>query len=828
MVDFEKLGAFYLGRPYDVTTRTGADVPLLYDSRDLVTHAACIGMTGSGKTGLCMGLIEEALIDGIPALIIDPKGDAANLMLTFPDLTPEQFQPWVNEDDARRAGRSVAEFAASEATLWRDGLARWGQDAARVRALRAAADVVIYTPGSTSGRPVNVLASFKAPSAEVIEDSELLRDRLTATVSGLLGLVGMTGEPLQSREHILLANLLEASWKEGRGLDLIGLIQAIQSPPMTRVGALDLEAFYPAKDRFALAMTLNNLLAAPGFDVWMQGESLDVGRLLRSSDGRPQAAILSIAHLNDAERMFFVSLLLTEVIGWMRAQAGTSSLRALLYMDEVAGYLPPVAAPPSKAPLLLLLKQARAFGLGVVLATQNPVDLDYKGLGNIGTWFIGRLQTERDKARLLDGLQGTSLAAGMDRTALDATLSALGRRVFLMHNVHENVPVTFETRWTLSYLRGPLTRAQIRQLMEPASPSEPSGGGVAAPTPSTAPLPVAARDDAPGAAHGGVSAPASTLATVPPILPPGIRQHFLPRRSPTPRGATLEYVPVLYASATVRVADARRGIEETMTLQRVSRLHDGPVPVSWEESVPTDVGAGALDRTPDQPADFAPLPAAATRPQAYDEWKRALAQYLVSTQTVELQKHADTGVMQRPGETDGAFRVRVQERQHEARDEAVDALRAKFASRLATQQDRVRRAAQAIEREEADVAQTGIQAVVTTLTGLAGALLGRKMASATNVGRLGTAARSAGRTIKARQDVARAKANHEAEQTRLADRETELEQAARAIQDRYREIGELQTVTIRPRRGDVSIEMLTLAWLPTVANADGTRTSLIA
>ncbi len=817
MSDFEKLGAFYLGRPFDVATATTSETPLLYDSRDLVTHAVCIGMTGSGKTGLCVGLIEEALIDGIPVLIIDPKGDLSNLLLTFPDLSADDFLPWIDPDEARRAGDTVEAYAAREAGKWRAGLARWGQDGPRIRALREAAEMAIYTPGSTAGLPVNVLASCNAPQADVLDDSELLRERLTTTTAGLLGLVGLAGDPLQSREHILVANLLGTSWRAGRPLDLTGLIQSIQSPPMARIGALDLEAFYPAKDRFALATTLNNLLAAPGFDVWMQGDPLDVGRLLRTADGRPRAAIMSIAHLNDAERMFFVSLLLNEVIGWMRAQSGTTSLRALVYMDEVAGYLPPVANPPSKAPLLLLLKQARAFGVGVALATQNPVDLDYKALGNIGTWFIGRLQTERDKARLLDGLQGTSAVSGLDRAALDTTLSSLRNRVFLMHNVHEDGPVTFETRWAMSYLRGPLTRSQIRQLMARQAPAAPPGPPPVQ-TPSESGM---AAEALPRARDAG--APGETSA---PILPPGISQHFLPVRRAVPVGATVVYTPAIYAAATLHIVDARRQIDETMAVQQLATLSDGPATLSWQDAVTTDVPAGDLESSPVDGARFAPLPKAATTPRARDGWKRALTTTLYAKQTLDLLMHPASKLHQRPGESEGEFRVRVLERQHEARDAAVDALRAKFAGRIAAQQDRVRQKAQAIDREQADVTQTGLQTVVTTLTGLAGAFFGRKAASATTVGRLGTAARSAGRTVKAQQDVTRARANHEAEVEKLATLERDLEEAVQDLQARHGEIGTFETVSVRPKKSDIAVQVVTLVWVPTVANADGTTTSL--
>ena len=464
---YEKLGAFYLGRPVDLDRQEAAEEPLLYDSKDLLTHAVCVGMTGSGKTGLCIGLIEEAAIDGVPALVIDPKGDLGNLLLTFPDLRPQDFEPWVNADDARRAELSTAEYAAAQADLWRRGLASWGQDGERIRRLRQAAEFAIYTPGSEAGIPISVLASFAAPPPEVRQDADLMRERVATTVSGLLGLMGLDVDPVQSREHILLSTLLHKRWSQGQDADLASLIRGIQDPPVDKIGVLDVDTFFPAKDRMRLALKLNNLLASPGFQSWLKGVPLDIGQLLYTESGRPRVAILSIAHLSESERMFFVALLLNELVSWMRSRPGTTSLRALLYMDEIFGFMPPVAEPPSKRPLLTLLKQARAYGVGVVLATQNPADLDYKGLSNTGTWFIGRLQTERDKLRILEGLEGVETGQGFDKQELDRIISGLGKRVFLLHNVHESQPELFQTRWVMSYLRGPLTRLQIGQLMAP-------------------------------------------------------------------------------------------------------------------------------------------------------------------------------------------------------------------------------------------------------------------------------------------------------------------------------------------------------------------------
>ncbi len=390
---YEKLGGFYLGREYDLVAGETKDATILYDAKDLTTHGVIVGMTGSGKTGLAVAILEEAAIDGIPVLAIDPKGDLGNLLLTFPNLAAGDFEPWIDEQEAARRGRSVGEEAAATAKLWREGLAKWGQGPKRIRRYAEAAEPTLYTPGSSAGTPLRVLRSFDAPPAAVRDDAEALAERVQGAVSGLLGLLGIDADPIQSREHILLSNLLAGAWREGRDLDLPGLIRAVQKPPFERIGVLDLESFYPAAERGRLAMTINNLLASPGFESWTQGEALDIERLLYTEDGRPRMAVLSIAHLSDRERMFFVTILLNELITWMRAQPGSRSLRALLYMDEVFGYLPPTANPPSKTPMLTLLKQARAYGVGCLLATQNPVDLDYKALSNAGTWFLGRLQT---------------------------------------------------------------------------------------------------------------------------------------------------------------------------------------------------------------------------------------------------------------------------------------------------------------------------------------------------------------------------------------------------------------------------------------------------
>src|SRR5687768_7923960 len=454
---------FYLGRKYDPISQTVTDEKITYDPADLTTHAVVTGMTGSGKTGLCISLLEEAALQGIPAIIIDPKGDLTNLVLHFPDLAPQDFQPWIDPDMARRSGKTLDQLAMDASSSWREGLQEWDIPPERVLALKNAVQFAIYTPGSDAGIPVSVLTSLAAPGLDWRENREMLREKIVSTVTALLGLVGYQDiDPIRSREHILLSNIFESAWSQGRDVELTELVLQTQTPPFEKLGAFPVETFFPAKDRMELAMVLNNILAAPAFETWREGQDLNVASLLYTEDSRPRHSIFYLAHLADGERMFFVTLLLSAVETWMRIQSGATSLRALLYMDEIYGYLPPTANPPSKQPLLRMLKQARAFGLGLLLATQNPVDMDYKALSNTGTWFIGKLQTERDKNRLLDGLE--SAAGGIPRAAMDKLISSLGKRVFVMHNVHEKMPVLIQTRWTMNFLAGPLTRTQIPQL----------------------------------------------------------------------------------------------------------------------------------------------------------------------------------------------------------------------------------------------------------------------------------------------------------------------------------------------------------------------------
>jgi hypothetical protein len=780
---YEKLGAFYLGREYDLARGSATDALLLYDSKDLTTHAVCVGMTGSGKTGLCIGLLEEAAIDGIPALVIDPKGDLVNLALTFPELDARSFRPWINEDAARQQGISADEFAAREADKWKNGLAAWEQDGARIQRLRDAADVVVYTPGSDAGVSVSVLSSLECPAGDASAElpPELLAERASGVAASVLSLLGVDADPVRSREHILLTTILQTAWLEKRSLDIAGLVHAVQSPPMSRVGVMELESFFPAQERFELAMLVNNLLAAPRFQSFLTGDPINIDRMLYGEKGKPRIAILSVAHLDDAERMFVVSLLLNEMVSWTRTRSGTPSLRAIVYMDEVFGYLPPVEEPPSKKPLLTLLKQARAFGVGVVLATQNPVDLDYKALSNAGTWFIGRLQTERDKKRLADGL--ASAAAGVGGDELEKTIGALEPRVFLLHNTHESKPVVFQTRWALSYLAGPLTREQIRRLPR-------TGASVASAATASSPRPTG---DIRSSATSGVA----------PVLPPDLPQRF--------EGATASSALSPFALGVARVhVPIPGGSIHTRTIVRLAPLAPESAGPDWAAAA--DIAEPATSEAPPAGATFAPLPRAAGQSGTAKKWNDAFADSLYRGATVQLFECKRLRLVSNPGESERDFRIRIAEGSRADRDAKVEQLREQYASKLTTLEDRIRRAGQAVSREKDQASSQRMTAAMSAGATLLSAFLGRKV-SRTALGDATRSVRGIDRAAKQGRDVARAEESLDSLMSRRADLERELAADVAALEARLDPLAEpLSTVTVRPRKSDVEVTSIAVLW----------------
>jgi hypothetical protein len=853
MTDYEKLGVFYLGKPYDTASKSVIDDPYLYDAKDLTTHAICVGMTGSGKTGLCIAMLEEAAIDGVPVIAIDVKGDLANLALTFPSLRGQDFAPWVDASEAQRRNITPEALGDEAASKWQKGLGDWQQDGARIARLREAAPVTIYTPGASFGVPLAVLRALTAPNATQRQHAEAVTERASGAVSSLLALLGVESDPMTGREHVLLATIVQTAWMAGQDLNLPTLIGQIQTPPFTQIGVMNLDTFYPPKDRFALAMRINTLIASPAFSAWTQGEAMDVGRLLWTETGHPRISVISIAHLDDAQRMFFVSSLLTEVLSWMRSQNGSSSLRAILYMDEIFGYFPPTAAPPSKLPMLTLLKQARAFGLGIMLATQNPVDLDYKGLANCGTWMIGRLQTDRDKQRLLDGLEGAASAGGkaMDRAALEKMMSSLESRVFLINNVHENAPTLIKSRFALSYLPGPLSRQQISRLCaaRPSADAAPTVAASPAPTAASAPptKPVIANDKEPSAFAAAVHAASDkklsissvadatsavgnvvsaalgwltggSVAAGPPLpgadfkpaLPPGVKEIFVQAKTPTGFG----YKPALLAQAQVHYVDSKSDVdswEKISYLLPVASSDDAP---DWSKAIVCSAQPTAI-AAPVSGAQFASVSSAASAAASYNGFLTSAKTFIYAHRKLTLYRCESLEQTSRPGESEADFRIRLTDSARAARDADTEKLRKKYAPKVAALETKLEKSHAKIDKEKAQATAQTTDTAISMGAGILGALLGRKTVSVANISRARSAAKSASRTAKERSDVANAKNEAETLEQTLADLQAELAAEIEKISQSAAPTAlVLEPREIAPRKADIAVEPVVLAWVP--------------
>lgn len=825
---FEKLGVFYLGRHCrgDVPGSGAEQQPVLYPSKDLTTHGVCVGMTGSGKTGLCLGLLEEAAIDQIPVIAIDPKGDVGNLLLTFPNLEQQDLLPWLDPAVAEREGITLEALAERERERLRAGLADFGQDLSRIQRLRDSVEMVIYTPGSQAGRPLSLLRSFAAPAEGQPAEPEILRERVQGAVSGLLSLLGISADPLRSREHILLCQILDGAFRMGQGLSLADLIRAVQKPAFTQVGVFELETFYPAKERLELAMTLNNLLAAPGAQALAQGEPLEIDSLLRTQTGKPKLSVISIAHLSDAERMAFVTTLLSELIVWMRGQPGTSSLRALLYMDEIFGYFPPTAAPPSKQPMLTLLKQARAFGVGVMLATQNPVDLDYKGLSNCGTWFIGRLQTERDKARVLDGLEGAAANSGsrFERAEMDRLLSGLRQRVFLMNDVHDGVPKLIETRSTLCYLRGPVTRDEIKRLMlgrvgVPGSGSadhwsqSSRAPGVSTST-SDSPRTGAAR--AAGLAASATSQPASLAGSAnfaPPNLPVEAHAVYFPAFN---RAAGVSYRPGIYVRAKLHFVDKKSDIDRWRTDECWVPMDSTDADPRWSaaEGVPPVVSAH-VSSTPLPDCKFLPLPAALGVAKNYTAFRKACAQHLYQTAALVIKQVKELGLSATVDESPEQFSTRLGQAVRERRDEALEELEDDYREAYDKLKAKLERANAKLEREREKSSSERMDVALAVGGGLLGALLGRKVVSQANLRRVSRASRRSAQAARARVEAEQTEQSRELLEQAMVELQREFQEQAAAIAAEWSlEKLVVEERRIAPRKADIAVETLQLAWRP--------------
>jgi len=837
---------FYLGKLFDPAQNKVTGQPLQYDPADLTTHAVVTGMTGSGKTGLCIAIMEEAALQGIPAILIDPKGDLTNLLLHFPDLAPQDFQPWLDPELARRAGKSVEQAATDAALAWRNGLAEWGISHERMLALKNAAEFAIYTPGSDAGIPVSVLSSLAAPGLDWAANREILSERISSTVAAILGLVGFDNiDPIRSREHILLSNIFQAAWSQNKSLDLTELILQIQTPPFDKLGAFPVDTFFPAKDRLELALQVNNILAAPTFDLWRTGQTLDVASLLFAPDGRPRHSVFYLAHLSDAERMFFVTILFSAVEIWMRTQPGATSLRALLYMDEIFGYLPPVAIPPSKLPLLRMLKQARAFGLGLVLATQNPVDLDYKALSNAGTWFIGKLQTDQDKQRLLDGLESTA-SGSLDRAAFDKLISGLGKRVFLMQNVHTPPApppssekmggtggvVIFQTRWTMNFLAGPLTRTQIPALNKlvgsgqlvavsdqqtATSDRQPvvNGQQVVAPIPFASPPPAVVNR------QSSIVNQQSSV-TRPPV-PAGFPEFFMPMnlsftKALSVSGRTMPeeamlagvlYRPAILASAQVRFLDRRYSLDMQQVRSALVTVLDKRGVVRWDDFMRAVPDEKEMDPLPDPQGRFAALDGPLSDARQMMALQKDFADWAYRTSKVTIRANSALGVFATSDVSQAEFMGACAEAARQARDADLAKATATIDRQIVALKEKLAREERELQQDQTELEERKREELVSgaeTVFSLLGGRRSRRISAAMSKHRM----------------TAQSKADVDESVDVIAEYKRQLAQLEQARQQALGEAGskwgdvvnDVTELPILPKKTDVYVNLFGVAWMP--------------
>jgi len=751
----------YLGKEFDPKTEALGDQFILRAS-DLTTHGIVIGMTGSGKTGLSVCLIEEAVRDGIPVIVIDPKGDMGNLALTFPQLRPEDFRPWVDTDAAAREGKTPDQAAETMAGVWSKGLAEWGLGPADVEALAASRQVRIITPGSTSGIPLNLIESLDPPSPEVQADDEEFRDQVDAVVTALLGLIGVKADPIESREYILIATLIDRAWRQNHGLTLETLIGQIANPPIDKVGALPLDVFFPVADRNKLMLALNNLLASPTMAAWREGQPMELDNWLRTPDGKPVINIVYTAHLDDEQRIFVTALILNKVVSWMRRQPGTSELRCLLYMDEIFGYFPPTENPPTKKPLITLLKQARAYGLGVLLSTQNPVDLDYRGLANMGFWAIGRLQTTQDQARIRTGIEA-ALSDSEFSESFDSLIAGVQKRVFLVHDIHRKAPALVHSRFAMSFLRGPITRDEIERLNPQQDAAAPAMTATsAAPAPSTA-----------------ASAPPPAMApAVAPPAPPPMKTRYL-----NIHGGAIA-TPHVYVKAAVRYKVGRSGGEERIE-QLAFRLDPSTGPVETLSAQPMAVNEANFSENAPAGISYSDLPGYLAIDGA-KAIERVIKQRLDDILAVELFYDPQTKLVSTQGESMDAFEARVEA------TPVIETKRRALEKKLTAKR-------QALSAKQEDVKARGFEkwaSLGTSILSNIGILSGRKR-TVTGVGGVLSKQRMEGTARNAVEKL-------EAEVSQL---EQEMEALTDVDPSRF------ETRTVKPASTDVAILRYDILWV---------------
>lgn len=853
---------FYLGARVD--PQTGQIVPddvVYYDSRDLMTHGVILGMTGSGKTGLGITILEEAVIDGIPLLVIDPKGDITNMLLAFPELVPQHFQPWVNSDDALRADHTIEEHARAVAEQWKNGLEDWGITNDRIQQYRRAARFSVYTPGSEAGLPISILQSFAAPEEGWEGNEELLRERISGIVTAILALIGVQAKPVEDREHILLSNVFEYNWRNHVDLSMEQLIIQVQRPPFTKLGVMDVETVFPEKDRFKLAQLLNNIIAAPNFQTWISGEPIHIPSLLYTPEGHPRVTIFYIAHLNDAERQFIITLLLESVLSWMRSLSGSSSLRALLYIDEVFGMFPPHPRnPPTKDPILRLLKQARAFGIGVLVSTQNPKDIDYKGLSNAGTWFIGKLQTENDKERVLEGLDSARDAtSALDLRTVDTLIGKLGPREFIYHNVHEpETPIFLHTRWVMSYLRGPLTRQQISQLManqrasysppqpQPSHQPAPEGAAVGAPASySRAQLGAPAGDYPPAGvpptysdSQADVPLPAAATAPgkedvppgfspVPPALPSSVYQFYLPTeytveqairnweswsQQPAMNVKTqrrLLYRPALLAQTVVRFEQKQTNTSETWTYAFVVPTLPRVPYLDWGEYATEPFDPHTLEPDPFAKALYAEMPSALSTGAGFKDLQQNLVDWIYQNVALTVYHNPVLKLYSGLGEDPRDFYATVQAVARQKRDEEVDSVAARYDSRIASLEQRAQKKAMRLDSERGELDARKREELISAGESVMHLFKGRAYYTLSRTSRM----RRYTNTSQDQVSILESDVQHLVNQ--LEATEQEMEQSLQVVQDKWADaVRQIEEVRVSPYKKDINVILFGIGWVP--------------
>jgi hypothetical protein len=804
---------FYLGKEFDFKNKVLTDNIIYYDPADLTTHMFVTGMTGSGKTGLCVGLMEEAALQNIPAIVIDPKGDLTNLLLHFPNLLPTDFEPWIDPEEARRENKSTQAKAEETATMWKNGLADWGLTGENIQKLQDSAEFTIYTPGSTSGIPVDILSSFAAPELDWDENQEVLRERIASNITALLGLIGFNDiDPLSSREHILLANIMEYYWSKSKSFDLSDLIMQTQSPPFDRLGAFPIDRLFPEKDRFALAMKLNNFLASPSFQTWMQGQPLDILKMLFSESGKPRQSIFYLAHLSENERMFFVTLLFGAVESWMRRQSGTSGLRAIIYFDEILGYLPPVANPPSRPIMLRMLKQARAFGVGLVLATQNPVDLDYKALSNAGTWMIGRLQTDQDKERLMDGLQSAS--GSIDRVEANKLLSNLGKRVFLLHNVHEKGLKLFNTRWAMNYLAGPMTRSQIPALnalvgvgVNRAKVSPRS----AANEPKTQPV----------KSQSAASEPVTTQSVLRPVLPSGIIDYHLPNNltlqnavqkanislSSGSKMVAIEYHPRLLAQAEIRYLDRKYNVQSMQKKSVLVEDETGKM-IRWEDHLTGAIDQDVIERFSLPETGYQQMPVWMADPKTIKILESDFLDWVYRTDNMKIRASQSLKIFAGPEVSEQEFQAQISQAIKDQMELEIEKVKSTYEKKITALEQKLDKEKRDVETAEDRLGQRRLEEAGTHGEMLLALLSKRKKSISSSLTKRRMTAEAKDKLQNEKKDVDNAIANLTAMQTEMKEAIAQLEKEWSG------KANDITEITITPLKKDIFIELFGIAWVP--------------